>query len=837
MTRLYLLLSLLYMGLLLTAQNTFQLRTTTFEPQEESVSSFESYTLVSLDHAAFRDMWAQPFNQFQVDLNGLGPSDLSFDLNRWELRSSRYQLVLQEDGRIESQLLPSAQFRGQLSLDGGGRAVFTISENFLMAYWEQGGREYYLEPLWRYESNAPRDVYLLYTADEAIAPEGVCGGDHSAPDEDVDQPAEHFGQQRMMTCVDFEIALASDFEMFQQFNSNPNDVENFMLNTLALVQTNYDTEFANEINFFVTDTYIATSNASDPWTNDTNAGTLLGNFRSWGNDGNFCNDYDVATLWTARNLDGSTVGIAYRPGACSGSRYNVCQYFTTNNAALRVLWAHEIGHNLSSPHDGSGGFIMSPSVNITNQWSTASVGSIDAFVANNQDCFSTCPTSNPVASAQATTTQACAGSRIGFFDETGEGAYTYEWQFPGGTPSSSIERNPIVTYNNPGNFTATLTVSNSFGSANTQVPVSIGIQTNDRVLFFENFEKGFGEISVINPDGSFGWQRGTVVGNDGQLCAFLNNYDYNAPGQEDILQLPPISLTGLSNAVLEIEYAYSPYNDNFVDLFHVDVTGSSAGGGTTRVFTSDENFPTRPAENGPRFIPEDETDWCEFSNQCLEIDLSNYDGQTVTIDLVNENGYGNYLFLDNIVVRASCEISLPVEWLSFRATPDNNASVLNWSVNQDELHAGFYVQKASVGEDNRLEWNDIAWVPSTGFAGDGVAYQYKDQDVRSGQTYLYRLMQQDLDGSTSFSEIREVTFGKAEEISIWPNPVLGIAEIETPFSDGTYQLLDPLGREVQSGIIGNSRTSIDMSALPRAVYWLRVEAQGQSPELIRLVKR
>ncbi|MEM6878685.1 MAG: hypothetical protein AAF544_09010, partial [Bacteroidota bacterium] len=120
MTRLYLLLSLLYMGLLLTAQNTFQLRTTTFEPQEESVSSFESYTLVSLDHAAFRDMWAQPFNQFQVDLNGLGPSDLNFDLNRWELRSSRYQLILQEDGRIESQLLPSAQFRGQLSLDGGG---------------------------------------------------------------------------------------------------------------------------------------------------------------------------------------------------------------------------------------------------------------------------------------------------------------------------------------------------------------------------------------------------------------------------------------------------------------------------------------------------------------------------------------------------------------------------------------------------------------------------------------------------------------------------------------------------------------------------------------------
>ncbi|MEM8584313.1 MAG: M12 family metallo-peptidase [Bacteroidota bacterium] len=834
MTRLYSLLPLLVFGVPLSAQYNYQLNSTNFEPQPESVTSFESYELVSLDHDAFRTMWAQPFDQFDIRLDKTDDFSLAFELNRLEMRSSRYQMTLSENGIIDRQLMPSAQFKGQLTTPNGGTAIMTISENYLMAYWEEGDREFFLDPLWRYEPSAPRDIYILYAADEAIAPEGTCGGDHGELHDDHDSEPPSRDGARMMTCLDFEIALASDFEMFQQFNNNPNDVENFMLNTLALVQTNYDNEFGNEINFFVTDTYIATSNGTDPWTNDTNAGTLLGDFRSWGNDDNFCNDYDVATLWTARNLNGSTVGIAYRPGACSGSRYNVCQYFTTNTAALRVLWAHEIGHNLSAVHDNGGGLIMSPSVNITNQWSNNSVNSIDAFVANNQDCFSTCPTSPPNAASDALFTQVCAGSTIGFFDETGEGAHTYEWSFPGGTPSSSTERNPKVTYNNPGGFNATLTVSNSAGPATSSVFINVGSQTNDRILFYENFEKGFGDISIINPDNSFGWQRGSVVGNQGQICAFLNNYDYNSPGQEDILELPQVDLSGLSNAVLDIEYAYSPYNDNFVDLFHVDVISSS---GTDRIFTSDDNFPTVPAENGPRFIPEDESEWCAFNNQCLEIDLSSYDGQSITIRLVNENGYGNYLFLDNLVVRASCEISLPVEWLSFRATAQNNAANLSWTVNQDELHAGFEVQRATVSGGNRLEWENIGWVPTTGQAKDGENYAYVDRNVRTAQTYLYRLLQRDLDGRTSYSEIREVSFGELAETMVWPNPVLATADIATPFSEGKFRLLNPLGQEVFSGQITNFAGRVDLTSLPTSVYWLSIEAEGKEPELIRLVKR
>jgi Zn-dependent metalloprotease/PKD repeat protein len=41
---------------------------------------------------------------------------------------------------------------------------------------------------------------------------------------------------------------------------------------------------------------------------------------------------------------------------------------------------------------------------------------------------------------------------------------SWTWSFPGGTPSTSNEKNPLVIYNTPGTYSVTLTTSNSFGS-------------------------------------------------------------------------------------------------------------------------------------------------------------------------------------------------------------------------------------------------------------------------------------------------------------------------------------------------------------------------------------
>ena len=51
------------------------------------------------------------------------------------------------------------------------------------------------------------------------------------------------------------------------------------------------------------------------------------------------------------------------------------------------------------------------------------------------------------------------------YNATVDGTWTWNWSFPGGTPNTSNLQNPTVTYNTPGLFNVTLTVSNSTGTS------------------------------------------------------------------------------------------------------------------------------------------------------------------------------------------------------------------------------------------------------------------------------------------------------------------------------------------------------------------------------------
>lgn len=50
-----------------------------------------------------------------------------------------------------------------------------------------------------------------------------------------------------------------------------------------------------------------------------------------------------------------------------------------------------------------------------------------------------------------------------FIDASLYNPTNWEWSFPGGYPSVSNEQNPYVTYDSPGKYKVTLTVSNAYG--------------------------------------------------------------------------------------------------------------------------------------------------------------------------------------------------------------------------------------------------------------------------------------------------------------------------------------------------------------------------------------
>jgi len=58
----------------------------------------------------------------------------------------------------------------------------------------------------------------------------------------------------------------------------------------------------------------------------------------------------------------------------------------------------------------------------------------------------------------------CSPAVVEFFDASTSNTTNWSWSFPGGNPSTSTDQNPMVTYNEPGEYDVTLTVSNSMGS-------------------------------------------------------------------------------------------------------------------------------------------------------------------------------------------------------------------------------------------------------------------------------------------------------------------------------------------------------------------------------------
>ena len=105
----------------------------------------------------------------------------------------------------------------------------------------------------------------------------------------------------------------------------------------------------------------------------------------------------------------------------------------------------------------------------------------------------------PVADFSAGATTINEGQSVTFTDTSTNGPETWDWTFDGGTPGTSTDQNPTITYNTAGTYTVTLTVSNASGS-----------DTETKIDYITVTSSGF---SITNPGFETGDTTGwTVVG-------------------------------------------------------------------------------------------------------------------------------------------------------------------------------------------------------------------------------------------------------------------------------------------------------------------------------------
>jgi PKD repeat protein len=607
---------------------------------------------------------------FRLDLHG-GP-DWDLEIYAHDIRSQDYTLQAQEEhGLVYYPVSEIKTFRGSLAQQPENIASLTFDHEFIYGFIREGDEEWFIEPLWYFIPEAARDLFVVYPASKVIPVEGkTCGVDEVKHRVGQLEKHEHEGTPETGNCYRLELAIASDWSMRQKYGSVA-AVETHNIGVMNNVAANYDNEFSDEINFFIVTQFVSNCSTCDPWTSSTDPEVLLDDFTDWGPT-NFGVTHDLGQLWTNRDFDGGTVGIAWLNAVCTSFRYHCLQDFTTNANFLRVMTAHEIGHNFSAEHDAQGSpYIMAPTVQNTDIWSALSISDMNSFILQidpPQGCLTLCPPPLPPAPAfTANITNLCSGSFVTFFDESTNLPSSWSWSMPGATPSSSTERSPTVIYNNPGVYNVTLTVTNANGTNSLTKPAYIVVSgsTGTDFFFFEGFENGVGSWTVQNPDNGITWANTSVNGTrQGSKAMMLDNINYGSSGHRDGLISPTFSLFGRNNAVLEIEYAYARYNATRRDSLIVYISTNN-GASYTRLFAATETgngaFATRADLTTP-FNPASTSEWCFGTGgpNCLSLNLAAYTGFTnCKIKIENYTGRGNRMYIDNVRILSACELAVP----------------------------------------------------------------------------------------------------------------------------------------------------------------------------------
>ncbi|NUQ14796.1 MAG: PKD domain-containing protein [Flavobacteriales bacterium] len=250
-------------------------------------------------------------------------------------------------------------------------------------------------------------------------------------------------------------------------------------------------------------------------------------------------------------------------------------------------------------------------------------------------------------------TATCLAPDIQFWDNSalhGSGA-TWSWSFPGGSPATSSVRAPVVTYSTPGSYDVTLTVTDVHGTSTRTIPGFITVPAGG--VATPVLANGEDQLTVPagwlleNPDGLETWSNMALnIGPDGNPTRAwrMDNYYYNAPGQQDRLVSPVVTLAGSAGTRLQFHHAYKQYGSGYDDGLRVEISTDCGQGWTTLYYEEGAALSTTTTGSSP-WAPGAANQW-----ELHDLDLSAYDGQQVVLRFSAVNDYGDRLYLDNIAI-------------------------------------------------------------------------------------------------------------------------------------------------------------------------------------------
>jgi len=460
----------------------------TSKSKNELHKNFKKYSLFSLNTRAIKN-YTQSYTNENIEFSLYFPEVANFiiTLKENEILAQDYKVIIASDleGKTYNHRKRIA-FQGKVTNDTNSLVSLTITNDFIYGMIRTNEKEYFIEPLQYISKGASDNLFVLYeTKDVLQNPSATCGVI------DIKNRIKDISKNKSNSladagdCFRVRIAIASDEAAVNKIGGAV-AMENY---NIALMNTIYpffkDFEFPTNVELILAGQYISITPAADPYSNDCSSCIIddqLDYFGEWAINGGFGGiDYDLAHNITDHFPPPGTVGLAY-VGTIGNQFYNHGVTNITSYSSTWLTFIHELGHSFGMDHSfdegqgTTGGFMDYGDGKFNGEYSwhplyTETEFETEVNSAANQPLSSfhipiiTCSTIGiPIADFKTQNDLLCVNTSVQLTNKTLGGATSYNWTFSGGTPATSSDINPTVSFASVGEKTITLVATNGNGS-------------------------------------------------------------------------------------------------------------------------------------------------------------------------------------------------------------------------------------------------------------------------------------------------------------------------------------------------------------------------------------
>jgi len=284
-----------------------------------------------------------------------------------------------------------------------------------------------------------------------------------------------------------------------------------------------------------------------------------------------------------------------------------------------------------------------------------------------------------VAEFSGTPVSIVPGSKVTYTDLSTNNPTAWSWSFPGGTPSTSTLKNPVVTYSTTGNYNVSLTASNS-------------TESNSKT------KTAYITVSSSSPVANFSANKTTII--PGQIVTYTDlstsvptSWSWSFPGgtpSTSAAQNPSVTYASTGNYSVTLTASNVAGSNTITKTSYITV-GTIPVAGFTANMTSvsigeavsfsdlSSNNPTSWSWSFPGGTPATST------LQNPSVTYASIGSYNVT--LTATNGYGS-----NIIVKTAY------------VTVGNSMPVINFSANKTSVIAGEVVSYTDLSTNNPTSW-------------------------------------------------------------------------------------------------------------------------------------